>query len=89
MKQLKFNHDEDIKELEKYLTKETIYGSDKKWHKDVYCLLDEDDDVEFFINEKGEIDYVQYPECIDWDNVLCKIYDLIKANLLIVEESEK
>lgn len=82
MKQLKFNPDKDMKELEKY------NGIKKKIDDEiVYCFYYEGD-IEFYIDEDGEICFDKWPECIYFDFVFRKLYDLIKANLLIVESDE-
>lgn len=103
MKKLKIRYDADPKELEKYLMKLDILDSssgEEYLCRDVYCCVDEDTAntydnkvysylVQFYINEKREISYCTYPECRDEDFILEKVYDLIKAGLLIKEEEDE
>lgn len=103
MKKLKIRYDADPKELEKYLMKLDIldtYSGEEYLCKDVYCCVDEDTantcdgkvysfDVQFYINEKREIAYCTYPEQRNNTFILDKVYDLIKAGLLIKEEEDE
>ena len=103
MKTLKIREDADPKELEKHLMKLDIlsnYNDEEIYKKGVYCCVDEytantcDNkvymfDVQFYINEKREIAYCTYPECRSEDVILDKVYDLIKAGLLIKEVSDE
>ena len=101
-KTLKIKKDADPKDLEKHLMKLDIidnYDEKEIYKQGVYCCVDEytantcDDkvcefEVQFYINEKREIAYCTYPECRSEDIILDKVYDLIKAGLLVKEEED-
>lgn len=84
MKQLKFNSDKDMKELEKYNFNLINYDNNQIYHKRV-----ELEDIKaidyYFINYNLAIKTHGTLDEVCLDNT---IYDLIKANLLIVEESD-
>lgn len=102
MKNLKIRKDADPKELEKHLMKLDILDNynEEVYKQGAYCCVDEYTantcdgkvykfDVQFYINEKREIAYCTYPECRNEDIILDKVYDLIKAGLLIKEEEDE
>ena len=91
---LKIKDNIDLKELEKYLIKLNIMDDNECAYSNVYCAIHKKDideiknnciddyNVMFFINENNEIDYCTYSEMIDFEFVLDKVYDLIKADLV-------
>lgn len=93
---LKIKDSVDLKELEKFgLIKLDIIKNDVEIiEKDVYCYIDEYDkeyitnncigrcDVQFFINNKREIDFCAWPEMLCISYILEKIYDLTKADII-------
>lgn len=86
MKQLKFNPKKDMKELEKYGFNYT-YGED--WHR---CFdstfVSRGDNDEFVVSHDYE--YLEDEDVEkDINQLLLLEYDLIKADLLIVEEVKK
>ena len=104
MKKLRIRKDADPKELEKHLVKlDILYNvGDEYLYKNTYCCMDEEDmnkyrtnphahafEVEFYINEKREIAYCTYPECRSEEVILNKVYDLITAGLLVMEEVDE
>lgn len=107
MKQLKFNHDENMKKLEKYgfkLNKYNQYVKEKEIIIPCYCYSCECGNsnhnkrkiIETFYVEKNNIfgrvghggKYEYYYNKVDNEDFVL-IYDLIKANLLIVESDEE
>ncbi|MEI3530654.1 MAG: hypothetical protein V8Q75_06335 [Bacilli bacterium] len=97
---LKIKDNVDSKELEKYgFIKLNIMDGDDCIETNVYCAIQEDDKrfienncindyfVEFYFNNKGEIDYCCYPEQRNEPFFNSIMFDLIKAGL--VEKVEK
>lgn len=91
---LKIKKDADLKELEKHLIKLNILDNEEIYIENVYCCVSEEDKefikdnnidncfVQFFINNKNEIDYCCYPEMRNEDIIDEKIFDLTKLDLL-------
>lgn len=85
---------EKLNELGNYLRKLNIMDDMECIYTNVYCAVKNSDlefiknscindyNVMFFINKKNEIDYCTYPEMIDFEFVLDKVYDLIKDDLV-------
>ena len=81
MKQLKFNPDEDMKELAKFGFGYT-YGED--WHRYFDNISVSRGDNNEFVIDLNDGDYWE----TEIEQLLLLEYDLIKANLLIVESDE-
>lgn len=92
---LKIVDDVDLKELEKHLIKLNIKDNNEKFiQKNAYCCISEDDKefirnksienyfVQFFINNKNEIDYFYNPTKKDEKFINEKIFDLTKTGLI-------
>lgn len=78
---LKIKDNVDLKELEKYLTYKTFTNlCDEKIS--AWCCIDKYNDIQFYFDKNGKISYTTYPECRSEEIIYCKLYDLIKANLV-------